>query len=48
MKPVFNSVAEQLKAQNVDGIIAAVDSTKEKKISERFKVKGFPTIKYFK
>jgi hypothetical protein len=48
LKPIFNSVAEKLKAQNIDGILAAVDSTKETKLSERFKVKGFPTVKYFK
>ncbi len=26
-----------------DGIVAAVDATKAKTLSERFKVKGFPT-----
>lgn len=47
MKPIFNRVAKQLKEENEKGIIAFVDATKERKLAERFKIKGFPTVKYF-
>lgn len=47
MKPVYNKVAKTLKDENEKGIIAFVDATKERKLAERFKIKGFPTIKYF-
>ena len=29
----------------IDGFLAAVDATKEKAVSDRFKIKGFPTGK---
>ena len=32
----------------IDGSLAAVDATKEPKLGERFKVSGYPTVKYFK
>ena len=48
MKPIFNNVAKRLKEENENGIIAFVDATQEKKLGDRFKIKGFPTIKYFK
>lgn len=48
MKPVFNNVAKVLKEEKSDGVIAFVDATKETKVAGRFKIKGFPTVKYFK
>jgi hypothetical protein len=48
MKPVFNRVAKQLIEENSENKIAFVDATKETKLGERFKVKGYPTIKMFK
>ena len=48
MKPVFNKVAKILKEEKSNGVIAFVDATKETKLANRFKLKGFPTIKYFK
>ena len=30
----------------IDGTLAAVDSTKEKALGEKYKVKGFPTGKF--
>ena len=48
MKPIFNNVAKKLKEENSVNIIAFVDCTQETKLAERFKVKGFPTIKMFK
>ena len=48
MKPVFNRVAKRLKEENSKSIIAFVDATKENLLGEKFKVKGYPTIKLFK
>ena len=48
MKPVYNNVARRIIDEKIDGVIAAVDATKETKLAERFKIKGFPTVKYFK
>jgi protein disulfide-isomerase-like protein len=47
MKPIFNNVAKKLKEENSENIIAFVDATKETKLGQRFKVKGYPTIKFF-
>ena len=47
-KPHFVSAAAKLKAEGVEGKVAAVDCTVNRKLSQRFEVKGFPTIKYFK
>jgi thioredoxin-like negative regulator of GroEL len=44
----MNRVAKQLKEEKSTSIIAFVDATKETKLAERFKVKGFPSVKYFK
>lgn len=48
MKPVFNKVAKTLKEENSKSVIAFVDATKETKLGARFKVKGYPTVKFFK
>lgn len=48
MKPEFTDAAAALQTQNIDGYLAAVDATKEVKLGERFKVSGYPTVKYFK
>lgn len=47
-KPHFDSAAGKMASQGLAGKLAAVDCTKHRQISERFKVKGFPSIKYFK
>uniref|UniRef100_A0A9R1SP80 Protein disulfide-isomerase A5 n=2 Tax=Cyprinus carpio TaxID=7962 RepID=A0A9R1SP80_CYPCA len=45
MKPEYDEAAEIL---NKDpGVLAAVDATIHKSIGERFKISGFPTVKYF-
>ncbi|XP_013389215.1 protein disulfide-isomerase A5-like [Lingula anatina] len=48
MKPEYVQAAAQLKEEGVEGILAAVDATKERKAAETLKVQGFPTVKYFK
>ncbi|KAL7638944.1 UNVERIFIED_CONTAM: hypothetical protein RMT77_010478 [Armadillidium vulgare] len=48
MKPEFTSAAATLKEKSINGKLAAVDATKEKKLGSEFGVKGYPTLKYFK
>ena len=47
-KPHFVSAAAKMKASGMAGKLAAVDCTVHRKLSQRFEVKGFPTIKYFR
>jgi hypothetical protein len=48
MKPVFNNVAKRMSEEKIDGVIAAVDATKEQAIGTKFKIDGYPKVKYFK
>ena len=47
-KPHFVSAAAKMKEAATPGSLAAVDCTVHQKLSKRFEVKGFPTIKYFR
>ncbi|XP_071493170.1 protein disulfide-isomerase A5-like [Diadema antillarum] len=47
MKPEYVDAAATLKEEGLEGVLAAVDATKERALAERFEVKGFPTVKYF-
>lgn len=47
MKPDYEAAAIQMKEEKIEGALAAVDATKYNKVSSKFEVKGFPTIKYF-
>jgi len=47
MKPEYDDAAKRLKEESVDGILAAVDCTKEQALAKRYDVSGFPTVKYF-
>ncbi|KAJ3592428.1 hypothetical protein NHX12_007555, partial [Muraenolepis orangiensis] len=48
MKPEFDEAAEILnKGPNSPGVLAAMDTTVHKAAGERFKITGFPTLKYF-
>nr|XP_019956165.1 PREDICTED: protein disulfide-isomerase A5 [Paralichthys olivaceus] len=48
MKPEYDEAAEILnKGANSPGALAAVDTTVHKAVGERFKISGFPTVKYF-
>ncbi|XP_064481351.1 protein disulfide-isomerase A5-like [Ornithodoros turicata] len=48
MKPEYVEAAAKLKADNIPGVLAAVDATTEKTVAEKFKITGYPTVKYFK
>uniref|UniRef100_A0A8C7YQH8 Protein disulfide isomerase family A, member 5 n=1 Tax=Oryzias sinensis TaxID=183150 RepID=A0A8C7YQH8_9TELE len=48
MKPEYDEAAEILnKDADGPGVLAAVDTTVHKALGERFKISGFPTVKYF-
>uniref|UniRef100_A0A671XFB3 Protein disulfide isomerase family A, member 5 n=1 Tax=Sparus aurata TaxID=8175 RepID=A0A671XFB3_SPAAU len=48
MKPEYDEAAEILnKGADSPGVLAAVDSTVHKSVGDRFKISGFPTLKYF-
>uniref|UniRef100_A0A3Q2GQW5 Protein disulfide isomerase family A, member 5 n=1 Tax=Cyprinodon variegatus TaxID=28743 RepID=A0A3Q2GQW5_CYPVA len=48
MKPEYDDAAEVLnKAADSPGVLAAVDATVHKAVGDRFKISGFPTVKYF-
>lgn len=47
LAPEYAKAAGQLKKSGSVARLAKVDSTVEKKIAERFEVKGYPTIKFF-
>uniref|UniRef100_A0A1A8FWA8 Protein disulfide-isomerase A5 n=2 Tax=Nothobranchius korthausae TaxID=1143690 RepID=A0A1A8FWA8_9TELE len=48
MKPEYDEAAEILnKAADSPGVLAAVDATVHKAVGDRFKISGFPTVKYF-
>uniref|UniRef100_A0AAX7UE47 Thioredoxin domain-containing protein n=1 Tax=Astatotilapia calliptera TaxID=8154 RepID=A0AAX7UE47_ASTCA len=48
MKPEYDEAAEILnKGADSPGVLAAVDATVHKAVSDRFKISGFPTVKYF-
>jgi len=48
MKPSYTETAGKMNEEGVEGKLAAVDVTKNKNLGERFEIKGFPTLKYFK
>jgi protein disulfide-isomerase-like protein len=48
MKPAFTAAANQMSDDKKPGVMAAVDCTKERGLADKFEIKGFPTVKYFK
>ncbi|KAK2166678.1 hypothetical protein NP493_1310g00031 [Ridgeia piscesae] len=48
MKPEFTQAAEKMKEDGIEGKLAALEATENRKTAEKFKVKGYPTVKYFK
>lgn len=47
MKPSYEQAAVMMKEKKLPGILAAIDATKEPTIAAKYKVKGYPTVKYF-
>ena len=47
MKPAFAQAASEITSFVPGSYLAAVDATKSPKISHRFKLASFPTLKYF-
>jgi len=47
MKPEYEKAAAELKSNNIPGMLAAVDATKEQSLASKFNIKGYPTVKYF-
>lgn len=47
MKPEYEKAAVAMKDKKISGILAAVDATKDSALASKFKVKGYPTVKYF-
>ena len=48
LAPEYEAAAEVLKAQDPPLTIAKVDATEQKALAERFEIKGFPTLAWFK
>lgn len=47
MKPHFDEAARIMKEEQVQGVMAAVDATKATSLASKYKVEGFPTVKFF-
>ena len=47
MKPAYGQAASEITSFMPGSYLAAVDATKATKITERFKLQGYPTLKYF-
>ncbi|KAJ8949948.1 hypothetical protein NQ314_008087, partial [Rhamnusium bicolor] len=47
MKPEYEAAAAEMKNEGIQGMLAAVDATKEQSVASRYSVKGYPTIMYF-
>ncbi|XP_049886276.1 protein disulfide-isomerase A5 [Pectinophora gossypiella] len=47
IKPEFEKAATKIKSEKINGLLAAVDATKEPALASQFGVKGYPTLKYF-
>ncbi|XP_073954796.1 protein disulfide-isomerase A5 isoform X2 [Choristoneura fumiferana] len=47
IKPEFEKAAARIKAEKINGLLAAVDATKHPDLASNYGVKGYPTLKYF-
>jgi hypothetical protein len=47
MKPAYVQAATDITSFVPGSYLAAVDATKSPKLSERFSLRGFPTLKFF-
>jgi len=48
MKPEYARAAQELTDAGVSHVLATVDATQEPQLANRFNVKGYPTIKFFR
>jgi thiol-disulfide isomerase/thioredoxin len=48
LAPEYAKAAQKLKENNPPYYLAKVDATEQKAIAEKFAVKGFPTLFFFK
>ena len=48
LAPEYEGAAEVLTAQDPPRTIAKVDATENKALGDRFEIKGFPTLKFYK
>jgi thiol-disulfide isomerase/thioredoxin len=48
LAPEYVKAAAKLKENNPPYFVAKVDATENKALAERFDVKGFPTLHFFK
>ena len=48
MKPEYARAASSMKEKGVHGKLAAVDTTIHRALGQRFEIRGYPTILYFK
>ena len=48
MKPEYAKAASSMKERGVPGKLAAVDTTIHRALGQRFEIRGYPTILYFK
>ena len=48
MKPAYAMAAERVVTEGIGGKLAAVDATQARDLAQAHKVKGYPTLKYFK
>ena len=48
LAPEYEGAAEVLAAQDPPRTIAKVDATENKALGDRFEIKGFPTLKFYK
>lgn len=47
LAPEYEKAASLLKEKNSEVVLAKIDATENKQMSEKFSIEGFPTLKYF-
>ena len=47
MKPAFARAAERVLTEGLGGKLAAVDATVARDLASKYKINGYPTLKYF-
>ncbi len=47
MAPGYIKLAKRFKKEKSDVVIAECDATKEAELAKRFKIEGYPTLRFF-